>query len=244
MTWKRAIPITAAVFVLGIASFTPVAAGPGPARKSPEKYTFSIQYGMITAGTATIEYKPAHDGLWLIESRASSNAFFDVFFKVRDRVSAWIDPKTMRSIRFEKALREGAYEKDESVDFDWDRGVAIYEDGTEVPITGDIRDVLSVFYYVRTLRMPLGGKIPVTYHASKKNWPVHVDVHNVEMVKTPAGEFRCIRIEPHLESVGVFNQSGRLTVWITADERRMPVKLQSKVIFGAFEAVLTDYLPG
>lgn len=240
MTWKRAIATTAAVFCVLLAMSDRAGARPGPTGAT-EKFTFTIQYGIIKAGTATIEYRPDRDGLWLIESRAASNSFFDRFFKVRDRVSAWIDPKTMRSIRFEKELREGGYQKDEYVDFDWNKGVARYEDGTEVPVSDEIRDVLSVFYYVRSQRMPIGGRIPVTYHSSKKNWPVHVDVHQVETIKTPAGKFRCIKIEPHLESVGVFNQKGRLSVWITADERRMPVKLESKVVFGAFEAVLTDY---
>lgn len=243
MKWNRVIPAAAGIICVLLAISSAAGARPGPSANG-EKFTFQIQYGIIKAGTATIEYRPDRDGLWLIESRAASNSFFDRFFKVRDRVSAWIEPGTMRSVRFEKVLREGNYDKDESIDFDWDRGLAVYGDGSEIPVADGIHDVLSVFYYVRTLRMPLGGRIPITYHSSKKNWPVHVDVHRVEKIKTPAGEFRCIKIEPHLESVGVFNQKGRLSVWITADERRMPVKLESKVIFGSFEAVLTEYTNG
>lgn len=222
------------------------AAAPAAAGKKPfgpgEKLTFSIRYGMIRAGTAELEVTEEPDGSWVFTSRAETNSFFDVFFKVRDQVRSWIDPATMRSLRFEKRLREGKYSDDEAVVFDHGAGHAFYEeDSTKVALTPETRDVLSTFFFVRTARLTLNDKIQMIYHSSKKNWPIHVKVGKVEKVKVPAGEFRCIKIEPFLKTVGVFKQAGRLTIWITADERRMPVKLESKVTFGAFEAVLTEY---
>jgi hypothetical protein len=209
-----------------------------------ERLTFSIRYGIIKAGTATMEVARDGEGVLRIVSRAHSNSFFDVFFKVRDEIVAWVDPESLQTLRFQKNLNEGKYRKREQVDYLWDRGVARYTDGTEVELAPDARDVLTSFYYLRTLRLPIGLTVPMTYHSSKKNYPVEVDIHKVEWVETPAGRFRCFLIEPYLQTVGVFNQQGRLLVWITADERRMPVKLESKVTFGAFEAILIDYETG
>lgn len=234
------IPVIAAIaLAASLAEAKPHPFGVG------EKLTFSIRYGMIKAGTATMEVKSGGEGGSLqISSSARSNSFFDVFFKVRDQITAWVDPVTLRSIRFQKNLNEGNYRKSEHVDFLWERGIAQYKDGSEVALVENARDVLSSFYYLRTLRLPIGQKVPLTYHSSKKNHPVMVDIHKVETIKTPAGKFRCFLIEPYLQSVGVFNQKGRMRVWITADDRRMPVKLESKVTFGAFEAVLIDYEAG
>ncbi len=237
---------TASMIVLGAALLVVT---PAPAKKLPfavgEKLTFSIRYGVIKAGTATMEVKDGgKDGTILISSSARSNSFFDVFFKVRDQISAWVDPNTLLTVRFQKQLNEGKYHKQEWVDYLRDEGIARYKDGTEVILHPDARDVLTSFYYLRTLRLPIGKQIPITYHSSKKNCPVNVDIHKVEWVKTPAGRFRCFVIEPYLQSVGVFNQKGRMRVWITADERRIPVKLESKVTFGAFEAILIDYRAG
>jgi len=206
-----------------------------------ERLTFSIRYGFIRAGTAELTVAPGPEGTWILTSRAWTNSFFDVFFKVRDRVRSWVDPVTLESLRFEKTLNEGSYQDREEVVFDRERRVAVYDDSTEVPFPPGARDVLAAFYELRTDRLPIGEKVPVLYHSSKKNWPIHAEVYAVEKVKVPAGEFRCFRVEPHLRSVGVFKQTGRLTIWITADERRMPVKLESKVSFGSFEAVLTEY---
>ena len=217
------------------------AAQPGPIRPG-EKLTYSIEYGIIKAGTAevTTERDPA-DSTLIFSTKARTNSFFDVFFKVRDRVVSRVDPEGLMSVRFEKSLREGGYEDDERVDFDWEGMTALYDDGEEVPLAEGARDVLASFFDIRTRRLVIGAEIPLLYHSSKKNWPITVKVHKVEMVETPAGKFRCIRIEPRMKSVGVFKQTGRLQIWITADSRRMPVKLESKVVFGAFEAVLTDY---
>ncbi len=244
MNWMISRYTIVLIFTTLTLSISPLEAKPHPFGVG-EKLTFSIQYGMIKAGTATMEVKGGGEGGSLqISSSARSNSFFDVFFKVRDQITTWVDPVSLQTLRFQKNLNEGKYRKNERVDYFWERGIAHYKDGTEVALVEDARDVLASFYYLRTLRLPIGKKVPLVYHSSKKNYPVSVDVHKVEWIKTPAGKFRCFVIEPYLQSVGVFNQKGRMRVWITADERRMPVKLESKVTFGAFEAVLIDYQMG
>ena len=57
----------------------------------------------------------------------------------------------------------------------------------------------------------------------------------------PAGEFDCLVLEPVLETSSIFEHKGKLTIWLTDDTVRMPVLLRSKVIVGAFEAVLKEY---
>ncbi len=240
-TTGRAARAAAFLLLLLIVPAGPGEAGTG-AFQPGEKLTFSIQYGVIKAGTAEVEVStPGGDGSWMLTSRARTNSFFDVFFKVRDRIDSWIDPETFESIRFEKRLREGKYKGDETVRFDRERRVAVYGDSTEVILPPGTRDVFASFFWLRNRKLPIGEEVSLTYHSSKKNWPTQVKVGPVEKVKVPAGEFLCIRIEPRLQSVGVFKQTGRLRIWVTADKRRIPVKLESKVTFGAFQAVLTDY---
>jgi hypothetical protein len=51
-------------------------------------------------------------------------------------------------------------------------------------------------------------------------------------------------VEPLLKSTGVFKSQGRIRVWITADERRLPVLMKSKVFIGSVSARLVSYAPG
>ena len=79
------------------------------------------------------------------------------------------------------------------------------------------------------------------HFTDKKNYPLIIKVHARERVKVDAGEFDCLVVEPILRGPGIFTQKGRLMVWLTDDERRMPVLMKSKVAIGHVAAVLKSY---
>ena len=107
-----------------------------------------------------------------------------------------------------------------------------------------MQDALSSFYYTRTQALPIGGSVIFDYHASRKSQPLEVRVLGRERVKTPAGTFDCVVIEPMLKAGGIFKNKGRLVIWLTDDERRMPVLMKSKVAIGSISVVLQEVKPG
>jgi Protein of unknown function (DUF3108) len=217
-------------------AFVPFGAG--------EKLVFSVQYGLVTAGEATLEVRnlAAIGGrpAYRIISDARTNDFFSKFFSVRDRYESYMDTTALHSLRYEKHVREGKFKRDDAVDFDQTGHRAVYKDKT-VPIPPRTQDVLSALYYVRTLPLQVGQAISIANHTDGKNYPLVVKVLGREHVKVDAGEFDCIVVEPILRGPGVFNQQGRLTVWLTDDRRRMPVLMKSKVAIGHVAAILKSY---
>ena len=211
-----------------------------------EKLVFSVQYGLVTAGEATLEVRnvatvrgrPAYR----IVSDARTNDFFSKFYQVRDRYESYMDTTELYSLHYEKHVREGKFKRDEAVEFDQDAHLAKYKDKT-VPIPPRAQDVLSALYYVRTLPLEPGQDIAIANHTDGKNYPLVVKVHGRERVKVDAGEFDCLVVEPILRGPGVFTQKGRLTVWLTDDDVRMPVLMKSKVVIGHVAAVLKSYQP-
>lgn len=213
--------------------------GPG------ETLEFSIDYGVVGAGHATMEVTgmrrvSGHD-CFDIRTEAKSNAFFSKFYKVWDRAQTFVDPATLLPWRFEKHQREGGYRKDIVIKFDRDRTFARYENGEEVVMPPYAQDELSAFYYLRTLPLEVGQDVLIDNHTNRKNYPLKVIVHGRETVEVPAGKFDCWVIEPVMREGGIFTAKGTLTIWITADERRMPVKLRTKIVVGAVTASLTEY---
>jgi len=210
-----------------------------------ERLVFAIQYGLIYAGDATLEVRNIAliDSVraYHIISTARTNEAFDVIYKVRDRVESFMDFENLFSIRFEKHLREGRYRKDESVTFDQRKHYAVYRD-KKIKIAPSTQDFLSALYYVRTLDLEVGEAIAMANHTAGKNYPIYVKVLRKEKVSVPAGDFDCIVIEPVLQTSSIFEQKGRLTIWLTDDSLKMPVLMRSKVIVGAFEAVLREYV--
>ena len=117
-------------------------------------------------------------------------------------------------------------------------------DGQAFPIPPGVQDALSSFYFTRTQALPLGGSVYFDYHSSRRSQPLEVRVLGRERVKTPAGTFDCVAIEPMLKAGGIFSNKGRLVIWLTDDERRMPVQMRSKVSIGSVSVILQEVKPG
>jgi hypothetical protein len=211
-----------------------------------ERFTFEIKYGFVSAGTAVmgipeLVQERGYD-CYRIVSVAESNSFFSAFFTVRDEAESRLETKRLVPLRFEKRLREGNYRAHDLVVFDPDRHVAIYEgkDDRVVPLAADAQDILSSLYYVRMMDLSVGKSVFIENHADKKNYPLEIKVLKKERVTVPAGEFSCVVVEPVMRASGLFRHKGTLTVWLTDDERHIPVLMKSKVVIGSVAAVLTE----
>jgi len=212
-----------------------------------EKLTFDINYGFITAGTATmevaklIEYSERH--CYQIISRANSNSFFSSIYKVDDKVETIVDDAGLFSWRFEKNLREGNYKSDRLCEFDQRNHHVVYNKDTTIcpPFT---QDALSVLYFVRTQPLEEGKSLYVDNFTDGKQYSLEVRVLRREKITVEAGTFDCIVVEPLLQTVGVFKHEGKLTVWLTDDRLRMPVLMKSKILVGSVSAELTKYTLG
>jgi hypothetical protein len=209
-----------------------------------EKLVFSVQYGIVNAGEASLEIRNVASiggaDCYRVVSNARTNDVFSVFFKVRDRYESYVDTTELYSLRYEKHIREGKFKRDEVVEFDQKQHTATYPDKV-VPIAPRAQDVLSAMYYIRTLPLEVGQSISVANHTDGKNYPLIIKVLAKETVTVDAGTFDCFVVEPILRGPAIFTQKGRLTVWLTDDRYKMPVLMKSKIVIGSVAAVLKDY---
>lgn len=216
-----------------------------PALAVGEKLTFTVRYGLVRAGTATMEIASLRRfrgrPVFHIVSTASSNSVFDKVYPVRDRIVSLLDQETLQSLYFEKHLREGSYRADQSIRFDHARGMAVYHDGEEVAMEPGSFDVLGAFYKVRTMELEPGKDFFLDSHADRKNYPTRVRVQGREDVETPAGKFSCLVLEPTLKSGAFFKNEGKVSIWVTDDERRMPVLMKSKIPVGSITVELVEF---
>lgn len=222
-------------------------ASPAPFR-SGESLRFLIRYGLIHAGFAWLEVPGTMDWngrpSWHLVARAESNGFFDHFYKVRIRIESVWDQETHASHRYTENRQEGSRTTANAIDYDLDEGKATYQDGASYPIPALIQDALSAFYCTRFHALPVGGSFFFDYHASRTTQRLEVKVLGRETVKTPAGRFSCVMIEPMLKAGGIFAHRGRLVIWVTDDARRIPVLMKSKVAIGSISVVLQELREG
>jgi hypothetical protein len=209
-----------------------------------EYFQFSIDWNGLNGGSSLMQVQNLHTvggrRAYRIITKTESNAFVSKFYKVRDRAESFIDAESLFSLRFVKHLREGGYKQDLDVRFDQARRKAIYQGGATYDVPAHVQDVLSAFYYVRTRPLALGTTVQVPTHDNRKSYEMEVKVHKRERIEVPAGKFDCILVEPVLKSEGVFKSKGSILIWLSDDDRRIPVLVKSKVPIGSISVSLTD----
>lgn len=215
-----------------------------------EKLTFDVSYGVINAAEATLEIKSeelSDTPIWLITSTASTTRFFDSIFKVRDLVQSYWEKDSLRSLRFSKRLNEGAYEQYRVHTYDHEKMKSTYQRWNfkkqsfrtkSMPIAKDTQDILSAFYKTRQFNLVPGKSVLVNVTSDGQTYTTEVFVHKRETIDSIFGKKSCLVIEPKLKGEAVFKQSGKILIWVTDDEYKVPLKMTSKITVGAFTATL------
>ncbi len=216
-----------------------------------ERLNFQLKWSFIPAGEATLEVHPIKtiDGVpvYHFVMTARTNEFLDNFYKVRDRIDAFADIGMTRSILYKKKQSEGRVKRDVEVNFDWEDNKVHYstKEKRKDPVTlmPGAFDPLSAFYFARFADLDETSEIHRPVTDGKKCVLGKVRVVDRETVKVPGGTYEAYILEPELKHVGgVFEKTddARIRVWVTADSRRIPVKIVSKVAVGAFVGELVS----
>jgi hypothetical protein len=213
-----------------------------------EYLKFAVSYAGIPAGSAVMEVPEIieYDGTkcYKLMSTARSNGFVSTFYRVDDTVISYIDYDGIFTRYFRKHLREGGYKTDKETIFDQRRHLAITGRDT-VPTYAFVQDAFSSLYYVRTQAIEPGVDLFIDNHTDKKNYPLKIIVYGREEVEVPAGKFDCLVVEPVMRAEGIFKAKGRIKIWLTDDQYKIPVKMQTEVFFlGSIAAKLVEFRHG
>jgi len=216
-----------------------------------ERLTYQLKWSFVTVGEAVLEVLPVEtvNGLkaYHFVLTAQTNSLADHFYKVRDRIDAYTDLEITRSILYIKKQREGKTHGDVVVNFDWKKMTAQYANFNKkkdpISILPGSFDPLSILFYARLVDIKENEvfKRPVT--DGKKCITGIASIIRREEIKLASGTYDTYLVEPDLEHIGgVFKKSknAKIQVWITADKRRIPVMVKSKVVVGSFRGELTS----
>ncbi|MFH0990509.1 MAG: DUF3108 domain-containing protein [bacterium] len=212
-----------------------------------EKLTFDVGYGFIIAGEAimqvpridTIDGRKSFQVLFTVNSTST----FSWIFKVEDRYETMLDVDGLFPWRFNQKIREGKYRRDFSAKFDQRKHVA-YANDKIYPIPPYVQDVVSAFYFIRTLdysKSKPGEKVFLYNFYKDTTHTLAVKFLGRQRIEVDAGTFDCVIVEPLIKEGGLFKSEGRVLIWLTNDERKIPVKVSTKVVIGSIDAELREY---
>ncbi|MBI2428848.1 MAG: DUF3108 domain-containing protein [Ignavibacteriales bacterium] len=212
-----------------------------------EKLVFDVNFGFITAGYAEMNIPQLDTVLGATTYKVSftvrSTPTFDLFFEVRDRYETYIDTATTVPWKFEQHIKEGKFKRDYVAVFDHRNNKALTDEG-EFAIPADVHDIMSAFYYARTIdysKFKIGQRVHLQNFFKGKTNPLDVKYLGKQKVEVDAGTFNCIIVEPMVKEGGLFKSEGRILIWLSDDENKIPVKVSTKVVIGSIDAELKEY---
>ena len=207
-----------------------------------EQLTFSVNFGPFNAGTLvmTVEgIKNINDSpCYHILYKLNSEGFLSLIYKVEDVIETFIDTVSLQPLLFKKHLREGGYKDDRLYYFDHVKNIA-YNRTDTVTIPPYTQDMLSIFYYLRTLELDENKVIEIPNFDNGKIITIRFKIRKGKTVSVEAGRFKSVILEPTLASGEKEKPKGSITVWLTDDERKIPVLIKMEIKFGSITAKLT-----
>ena len=229
------------------AQSTHSAFGPG------EKLSYKVYYSLfkLQAGTATFEIK---DALKKVNGRDCYNIVgvgkttdaADMFFMVRDHYESYMDAESLMPWRFVRVVNEGGFKFDDFIRFDPIAKTAVSKrskDQThQMPET--FHDVLTALYYFRTIDWSQAYPqqiFEIDIFLDDKIYAGGVKYLGKETIKTDMGRFKCIKLQPNVISGNVFKEDAKMVLWVTDDENRIPIRIESDIVVGSVKADLTEY---
>jgi len=214
-----------------------------------ERMVFSVGWEFIHGGTATMETSARNQSGYRIATTAKSNKMVDLIRKVRDSIvsEGLCINGQIQSELLTLDQHEGKYKSKKRTEFDWQQEKATFthnDDVKEFDVPAGYLNVIDAFYKVRGLPLELGKELFVPVFDNGKRYDIIVRVLKKEKRWTPWKKAAdCWVIEPILKTEGIFTSKGKMQIWLTDDENRIPLEVTAKLKFGRIIVRLVDYKP-
>lgn len=217
--------------------------------KSGEKLRYRVSYGFVDAGEAVLTVnetsKTGANGrpLYKVKGEGKTLGAFNAFFKVEDLYMSYIDKEGVFPWYFVRRVNEGGFKKNQDYTFSQDKQ-KVYTGKKEFKVPMGIQDMISSFYYARTLdfsNMKPGDKTTFKCFMDDEVYPLVVRFVGNEEIKIRKGKFDCMKFVPVVQEGRYFENDDDVQFWITNDKNRIPVLVKAKIPVGSIKMHLVEW---
>ena len=240
--------IALAGLLQGSAPASPAPSPPDYPFEVGETLTYSAKLGMLTLGSGTLEVA----GLDSVRGVETFRLRFrlkgkTVFYSLDDVLESYVATRDFASHRFVQDFRENDKPKHRTFEIFPDSGF-YRESGHDTTFSSpeDPLDDAAFFYFIRITPLEVGQKYVYDRYFKKEKNPVTIEVVKRERMELPDGsKVQCLVLHPVIDTKGLFSKRSDTRIWLTDDERRLPVQIRSKFPFGTITLRLKDMVvPG
>ena len=216
----------------------PLALSQSNALPAHESLTYNIEWRLITAGKATVQWATTGRDSAQIKLHVESVGLVSKLFKVEDNYLATLAAgECAQSVEF--ASHECSRERETKITFDYASHRADYLErdrvknsvllARETQIPGCVHEIIGALFFLRTLNLEPGQSVLLPLSDGKKSVVAKVEAQQREEVKTSAGTFKTIRYEAYVFNNVLYRRPAHLYVWLSDDIRRLPVQIRVRM---------------
>lgn len=220
--------------------------------KDGESLKYRINYGLLNAGFATLKIEKS-----VFEGKSEFNVIGDgyttgmvnLFFPVKDDYQTYFNPKTLEPRRFIRNISEGGYKKNKEIFFDIpnkNARVFNFKHNWEKTffVPQDVQDMLSALYYLRSLdfnTLKEGDTIALNVFFDEENNKIKLVFKGREIINTKWGKVKTVVFNPMVQTGRVFKNEESVTLWMSDDKNKIPIKIKAAILVGSLKAELFEY---
>jgi len=214
---------------------------------------FRVHYGLLTAGTATLEVEQKDlngKQVFHVKGFGETTGMTSWFFPVEDTYQSYIDVDHDYPYRFIRKIDEGGHTKDIQIEFDHRTLKATINDKKHdsikiVNFPKDAQDMVSSFYYLRNnldvKNIKKGDEIIMDMFFDKENYKFKLKFLGREILETEFGKVACIIFRPYVQSGRIFKEKESLTLWVSDDDNKIPLVIKADLTVGSLKATLIQF---
>ena len=241
------------IFIAFVILFYANVSAQNKAFQDGEWFKFNVTYGILNAGYATLKVDNAvlnGKEVYHIKGYGRNTGVSRVFFKVEDIYETYLDKQKNIPYRFIRNIHEGGHTRDIQVDFDHNKKEALVFDKKKntkntFPFPENVQDMVSAFYYLRnninSATLKEGDVMDMEMFYGDESFKFRLKFLHREVIKTKFGNISTLVFRPYVESGRVFKEKESLTVWISDDDNKIPLKIKAELAVGSLTADLDEF---
>ncbi len=219
-----------------------------------EWFKFKMSYsGFLKAGNATLSVKETtlkNKEVYHVVGKGWTTGMIKWFFKVQDRYESYFDKKTLVPYKFIRNIDEGGHTKDLEVEFDQVNNKAFVNDKKNnekkvFDMTPNVQDMVSTYYYLRNNlkidNLKVGDEVKVDMFFDEEIYGFKLQYLGEETINTEFGNIEALKFRPYVMAGRVFKEEESLTLWVSKDKNKLPLRIKADLAVGSLRADLEAF---
>ncbi|WP_339755718.1 DUF3108 domain-containing protein [uncultured Winogradskyella sp.] len=223
-----------------------------------EWFKFEMSYsGFIKAGNATLSLSETNlNGIsvYHVVGKGWTTGLIKAMFKVKDRYESFFDKETGVPYKFIRKIDEGGHTKDVEIKFDHKNKIAKVNNKKHkkvktITTEQDVQDMVSMYYFLRNnidiTSLKQGDEIKTNMFFDEENYGFKLKYLGRETIKVDINgsnvKVKTLKFRPYVMAGRVFKEEESLTLWVSADKNKIPLKIKADLAVGSLRADLIAF---